>query len=259
MHNCFIKIDNVEYLPVRAIPFCTSGQFDPLDVIHVLTDPESHSDNNVSANVVAYLHSEDNRLTYQPPNMLLRFENSVNAVISCNGSYLEQVKALPAKMLVRVKEMRSFHEFLINSAENKHMQFFTKCHQNNFTWCNEPHMTGEERPVVFEGFETLCQTEVNKSRKNGTAKMREKIELALEKIEIICNDDGIRFSRDHVPGQKSQLLECLKLIDRLIQLSLATFDGPNYIGKLNLKWKQGERKECGLAMVDAIRKAMGAT
>lgn len=259
MHNCVILIDNVEYLPVRAIPFCTSGQFDPSDVIHMLTDLESHSDSDFSTNVVAYLHSEDNRLTYQPPNTLLRFEKSLNAVISRNGSYLERLKALPAKMLVRVEEIRSFHEFLIIAADNKDMHFFAKCHQNNFTWCNEPHMTGEEGPVVFEGFETLCQMEVNKFRKNGTAKMREKIELALEKIEIICNDGGIRFSRDHVPGQKSQLLECLKLIDRLIQLSPATFDGPNYIGKLNLKWKQGERKECGLAMVDAVRKAMEAT
>lgn len=257
MHNCVIKIDNVEYLPVRAIPYCTSGHFDPSDVIHMLIDLESHSDSNFSANVVSYLHSEDNRLTYQPPNMLFKFENRLNEAISRNGSYIERLKALPAKMLVKVEEMLSFHKFLTKTAEDNEFYIFAKSHHSNFTWCSEPDMEEEEISVVFEGFESECKTEVKKSRKNSTTNNLEKMRVALEKIEAICNDAGIRFSRDHVPGQKKQLYECIKLLDPLFNTAFSTFDGPNYIDKLNLKWHQGERKELGCAMVNAVHKVVG--
>lgn len=257
MHSCVIEINNEDYIPVRAIPYCTASQFTPSDVICLLTDPESHADSEFSANVVPFLYSEGNQLDYQAPNLLLKYKSNLNASLSRDECFLDQIRALPARMLVKLTEMRKFNDFLINSSTTNNMPISNKCQHYNFTWLDDPDMTLEEKSVVFEGFENLYQAQTVGSRLNSTTQKLEKLKKALDMIEVICNKNNVRFSKNHVPGQKAQLLNCIKLIDPSIKIALSTFDGQNYIGKLNLKWHQGERKESGDAMVAAVRLAMG--
>jgi hypothetical protein len=257
MYSCVIKINNEDYIPVRAIPYCTASQFTPADVICLLTDPESHADSEFNNNVVPFLYSEVGDLEYQAPNLLLKYKSNLNTSLSRNECFLDQVRALPAKMLVKLAEMRRFNDFLINDSTNNNMPVSNRCQHYNFTWLDDPDMTFEEKSAVCEGFENLYQTQAVGSRLNSTTQKLETIKQAVDKIEVICNNCNVRFSKNHVPGQKAQLLDCIKLIEPSIKIALSTFDGPNYIGKLNLKWLQGERKESGEAMVAAIRIAMG--
>lgn len=255
MRNCVIEINNEEYVPVRAIPFCTAGQFTPIDVLCLLTDLESHADSEFSANVVPFVLANGN-LIYQPPNTLFRFRSDMESLIANGGSYLEQVAALPPEMLVNATDMRKFNAFLDYLTLSKETNS-SKSHNNNFMWLDEPYIKTEEEALVFEGFEKLYLSQATKPRLNSSSIMFNKIEAALSKLENICANANVRFSRKHVPGIKKQLLYCLKLINQGIAIAEATFDGKNYVGKLQLRWNQGEKSDSGEAMVAAVKLVMG--
>jgi hypothetical protein len=198
-------------------------------------------------------------LIYQAPNVLFRFRSHMANVIANGGTFLEQVAALPPDMVVKSANMRTFNEFL-DSLTISNETIWSKCHNNNCSWLDAPFMTSEEEALVFEGFEKLClsqATKATKPRLNGSSLMLNKINMALSKLESICATANVRFSKAHVPGYKKQLLYCLKLIDPSIAIAETTFDGKNYVGKLQLKWKQGEKSEPGEAMIAAVKQVMG--
>ncbi|CAN1529147.1 hypothetical protein MCEKH45_01357 [Methylophilaceae bacterium] len=255
MRSCVIKIDTEEYVPVRALPFCTAGQFTPSDVIDLLTDLESHADSTFSANVVPFVVANGS-LIYQSPNALFRFRSHMENVIANGGTFLEQVAALPPEMVVKAVDMRDFNEFLDNLTISNET-IWSKSHNNNFTWLDAPFMTTEEEALVFEGFEKLNTTQSKKPRKNDKSITFQKIQLALNKVMTICRSNNIAFSKDSVPGFKRHLLDCFKLIDPTIAIAETTFDGKNYVGKLQLKWIQGEKAKSGEEMVAAVKQAMG--
>lgn len=255
MRSCVIKIDNEEYVPVRAIPFCTARQFSPSDVIGLLTDLESHADSAFSTNVVPFVVANGS-LIYQAPNALFRFRSHMESVIANVGTFLEQVAALPPDMVVKAEDMRDFNKHL-DSLTISNETIWSKSHNNNYTWLDEPYMSTEEEALVFEGFEKLNTTQSTKPRKNDTNITFKKIQLALNKVMTICRSNNIAFSKDSVPGFKQHLLDCLKLIDPTIAIAESTFDGKNYVGKLQLKWKQGEKSEPGEAMIAVVKQVMG--
>lgn len=255
MRSCVIEIDNEEYVPVRAIPYCTAGQFSPLDVACLLTDLESHADSAFSANVVPFGVNNGN-LVYQAPNVLLRFRSHIESVIAAGGTYLEQVAALPPDMVVKVTDMKNFNEFLYKATISAETHW-TKNHNNNYAWLDVLHMTSEEESVVFEGFEKLYVTLATKHRVNDSKLKLNKIKAALNKVESICAAADILFSTAYVPGIKQQLLNCLKHIDPSISMALGTFDGKSYVGALQLRWRQGGKSKDGDAMVAAVKLQMG--
>lgn len=256
MRSCVIQIENETYVPVRAIPYCTAGLFEPMDVLLLLTHPESHADSNYSANIVAYVIDDGNELTYQQPNTLARFKYTLDSVIRNGCTYLEQVTALPPNMLVKATEMFNFNGF-IDDLNTQNVPTWCKSHTNDFSWQDSPFITSEECAVIFEGLEHLIFANAIKPRKNSANETRKKIMIGVATVERICKEKGIRFSKDHIPGHKYQLYDCLLLIDPTIDVVLSTFIGKEYSGKLNLKWKQGERHQSGDAMVTAVKLQMG--
>lgn len=252
MHNGIINIANEDYLPVRAITFHTNYHFSPQEVMCLLSNIESHSDSRFSAGVVPYLYSENEKPEYQAPNMLFKYRLNLNTVLEQGGDFLNQLKSLPKNMLVKLSDMRALNDFLTNLSTSIDYN-----HHNNFQWQENPTMTSDEKSIVYEGFQKLSKKISKKVRANSTEVKFQMISDALIKVEEICNKNNIRFSRDHVPGQKTQLLECIKLIDPRIIMMLSTFDSKSYIDKLKLKWHQGGKMSSGYAMVDAVRKEMG--
>lgn len=255
MRSCVIEIDNEEYVPVRAIPYCTAGQFSPLDVVCLLTDLESHADSGFSADVVPFVVANGN-LIYQAPNVLFRFRSDLESAIANGGTYLEQVAALPPEMVVKAADMRNFNAFFDNLTISNETAW-TKSHNNSYAWLDAPLMTTEEVAVVFEGFEKLYFAQATRPRVNDSKLKLNKIKAALDKVESICAAANILFSRNYVPGIKQQLLNCLKLIDPSIAMALSTFDGKSYVGALQLKWGQGGKSKDGDAMVAAVKLQMG--
>lgn len=255
MHNCKIVINNESYTPVRALPLCTSGQFTPADVMCLLTDPESHSDSSFSCNVLPYHISAENTLTYLPSGSMLRFKDNVDTVIAKGGNTTEQLAAMPCNVFVKTTEMQSINAFIEKTTQNN-QSIWSKTAPHNFEWTDSPYITAQEKSIIFDGIDGKLLSNP-KLRINDATTKRKKIQEAFEKIRHICAAKNIEFSSTHIPGQKKQLYECVKIICPTIGISLETFSGKDYAGHLGYKWAQGERTIKGNYMVEAVKEQMG--
>lgn len=233
MHNCVVEYDGIEYVSARAIPYVTGGFISPFNVPNLLAgiDIDFSARSYRLSNGSAELVDEDEWLavtkptTYEdiPAGVLVKLDDLKSVIFSC---YCEPLLPLDLQDSIPPSVFR-----IPIKGELLSDEIFKK---------------------IMEGIKPQP-----KSRKDSTINTCAKIQTAVDKIKEICLNANVSFSIDEVPGQKRQMLECIKLLDSSITIAEATFGNNGYAEKLGLKWKKGARPQKGEKMVAAVKRYLG--
>ncbi len=228
MTGCIVEFNDEQYIPVRAIPFVTGNYIKPSSV------PKLLAGNDIYFSASSYRMLED--------NLELVAEREWLGI-----GPVEKFDDLPAGIVIKLKDLNRVI-FELYQAPLLPIDPDDPIRHEAFSIPNTGALLSEQQlKQVMAGL-----TMFSSSRRNSGDAKRKRILDAFQAVQSICEIKNVKFTRDHIPGQKFQLYKCLQLIEPDITMELSTFGGKEYAGKLGLRWKQGEKHKMGESMVDAV-------
>ena len=253
-----LDVMNKKALPIRALPFVTSGVFNPLDVITLLCSPENHMGGDLDRPIIGYRLGPDEAPQPIYPTEFDRFQTAISLAHESGTPVLELTRLLPPGVFVWLDEMKSFFDFICAQREAIRQRIEGRERFGDDGWNESPFLTPEEEQCIHDGFtpkqdsqsnypgaQRIAETDQTKATKPTASETTIAAILKLiSEIQTRATDKNEAFDPLDAPGRSKDLHQLAQEWGRMheerkLTLSISSFD--RYRKKI-IAFRKGSRK-----------------